>query len=151
MLRRFDDAVQDYAAIGAAPDFGMAYTNRCLNAALAGKDKASAIADCDEGIRLLPSRADVRETRGFVDLKYADNAAALADYDLALRTDANRPLSLYGRGIARVRTGDTDAGNADKQAARALYPDIRQGVRSLRRGVGAMSVIARGFLEPCSG
>ena len=66
----------------------------------------------------------MRETRGFVDLTYGDNEAALADYDAALKTDANRPLSLYGRGIARVRMGNTDAGNADKQAARALYPNI---------------------------
>ena len=124
VLRRFDDAVRDYtAAIDAAPDFGMAYTNRCLNAALAGKDKASAVADCDEAIRLLPARADVRETRGFVDLKYGDTESALPTTSV-FKTDANRPLSLYGRGIARMRTGDTDAGNADKQAARALYPNI---------------------------
>ena len=123
--RKYDMAIADYsAAIEAAPDFGMAYTNRCLNAALAGKDKASTLADCDQAIRLIPARAEVRETRGFVDLTYGDNEAALADYDAALKTDANRPLSLYGRGIARVRRGDTDAGNADKQAARALYPNI---------------------------
>jgi tetratricopeptide (TPR) repeat protein len=123
--RKYEAAIADYsAAIDSAPDFGMAYTNRCLNAALAGKDKVRTLADCDHAIRLIPARADVRETRGFVGLKYGDNQAALADYEAALKTDANRPLSLYGRGIARLRTGDTEAGNADKEAARALYPNV---------------------------
>ncbi len=123
--RKYEAAIADYsAAIEAAPEFGMAYTNRCLNAALAGRDKTAALADCDQAIRLIPARADVRETRGFVDLSYGDNEAALADYDAALKSDANRPLALYGRGIARVRLGDTDAGTADKQAARALYPNV---------------------------
>jgi tetratricopeptide (TPR) repeat protein len=123
--RKYDAAIRDYtAAIDATPDFGMAYTNRCLNAALAGRDKTSTLADCDAAIRLLPARADVRETRGFVDLKYGDNETAIADYDAALKTDPNRPLALYGRGIAHQRKGDTQAGTADKQAARALYTNI---------------------------
>lgn len=125
VLRNYDAAIQDYsAAIEAAPDFGMAYTNRCLNAAIAGRDKEATVADCDAGVRLLPARAEVRETRGFVNLKYGDNQAALADYDAALKTDPNRPLALYGRGIARQRTGDIENGAADKQAARALYTNI---------------------------
>ncbi len=123
--RRYALAVADYsAAIDAAPDFAMAYNNRCLNAALAGGDQASTLADCDEALRLLPERPDVRETRGFVDLKFGKNDAALEDYNAALKIAAGRPLSLYGRGIARLRTGDAEGGDADKQAARALYPNV---------------------------
>ena len=62
--RHYGAAIADYsAAIEAAPDFGMAYTNRCLNEALAGRDKAATLGDCDEALRLIPARADVRETR----------------------------------------------------------------------------------------
>jgi tetratricopeptide (TPR) repeat protein len=123
--RDYEAAIRDYtAAIAASPDFAMAYANRCLNAALAGHDKEAAMADCDTAVRLLPGRADLRETRAFVHLKYGDNDAAIADYDIALKTDPNRPLALYGRGIARLRKGDTEAGAADKQAARALYTNI---------------------------
>jgi tetratricopeptide (TPR) repeat protein len=123
--RHYDAAIADYsAAIAAAPDFGMAYTNRCLNEALAGKDKPATLRDCDEALRLIPARADVRETRGFVHLAYGDNDDAVADYDAVLKGDPNRPLALYGRGIARTRLGDADAGGADKQTARALYLNV---------------------------
>ena len=123
--RRYEEAIKDYsAAIEAVPDFGMAYTNRCLNAALAGKDKDRTLADCNQAVTLLPARAEAHETRGFANLKYGDNRAAISDYDAALKGDANRPLSLYGRGIARVRMGDKEEGFADQQAARKLYPNV---------------------------
>jgi hypothetical protein len=31
---------------------------------------------------------------------------------------------LYGRGIAKLKSGDTDGGNADMAAATAIQPDI---------------------------
>jgi hypothetical protein len=71
----------------------------------------------------LPGNPEVRETRGFVYLKLGDAALALREYDDALRTNANRPLALFGRGLARVRNGD-QKGEEDKHAARALTPDI---------------------------
>jgi tetratricopeptide (TPR) repeat protein len=121
----YDSAIADYsAAIKVAPDLGIAYANRCLSAALAGRDKAAVQNDCDRAVQLLPARPDIRETLGFVDLKYGDNIAALDQYDAALKLSDNRPLALYGRGIARTRTGDVAAGGADQQAARALYPNI---------------------------
>jgi tetratricopeptide (TPR) repeat protein len=125
VARNYQAALLDYsAAIDVSPDLGMAYANRCLNAALIGREKATTLADCDHAEKLLPASADLRETRGFVELKYADNTAALDHYDQALKLEDNRPLALYGRGIARVRTGDTAGGTADKQAARKLYPNV---------------------------
>jgi hypothetical protein len=38
--------------------------------------------------------------------------------------DANRPLALYGLGLARIRMGRKDEGEAKQAAAVALSPDI---------------------------
>jgi tetratricopeptide (TPR) repeat protein len=123
--RDYDAAIADYtAALDASPDLGMAYANRCLTAALAGHDQKTVQNDCTHAVQLLPARPDIRETRAFVDLKYGDNAAAIDEYDAALKLADNRPLALYGRGIARVRLGDGTAGRADQQAARAIYPNV---------------------------
>jgi len=31
---------------------------------------------------------------------------------------------LYGRGVAKLKSGDADGGNADMAAAKAMQPDI---------------------------
>ena len=127
VARNYAAAVLDYsAAIDLSPDLGMAYANRCLSAALIGRDKTATLADCDQAERLMPASASVRETRAFVELKYGDNEAALEHYDQALTLEDNRPLALYGRGIARTRSGDVAGGAADKQVARKLYPNIER-------------------------
>jgi tetratricopeptide (TPR) repeat protein len=51
---------------------------------------------------------------------------AIADYDAALAIDPKIPWSLYGRGIARQRLGETTAGQGDVAAAAALAPGIAE-------------------------
>jgi hypothetical protein len=50
--------------------------------------------------------------------------AAEADYSAALKQSGKVPASLYGRGMARLKRGETDAGNADIADAKALDPNI---------------------------
>jgi hypothetical protein len=57
-------------------------------------------------------------------LKSGDHAAALADYETALRGNPNRPLALFGRGLALIATGEARQGKADLAAARALMPTV---------------------------
>ena len=40
-----------------------------------------------------------------------------ADFDAALKLDSRQPRSLYGRGTAKLKKGDTAGGNADLAAA----------------------------------
>jgi len=123
--KEFDAAISDYsAAIALDPRLGWAYLNRCLTRAVLGKDLPQALADCDEAMKLLPENPEVRETRGFVFLKLNDADLALLEYDSVLVASPNRPLALYGRGLARARRGDVKGGIADKEAARALFADI---------------------------
>lgn len=121
----YDKALADYdAALKLEPDMGLAYNNRCLIRAITGKDLVAGMQDCDRAQKLMPLNIDVRITRGFIFLKLGDPKLAINEYDAALDVDPNRPLALYGRGIARIMTGETRAGEGDKAAALTLDPEV---------------------------
>lgn len=123
--REFDAAIADYSgAIDRDPRQAWAYANRCLARSITGKDMAGASLDCDKALELLPQNPEVRETRGFLFLKLGKPDTAIHEYEVALQVDPNRPLALYGRGLARIMKGDKIPGEADRRAARALYPNI---------------------------
>ena len=50
--------------------------------------------------------------------------SAIADFDAALELVPDNASSLYGRGLARLKKGDTAGGNADIKAAQAIKADI---------------------------
>ena len=73
-------------------------------------------------------------TRGFVYLRLERFDNAIADYDAALKINSQMANSLYGRGFAKLKKGDTPGGNDDIAAAKAIQADIaeefaRDGVR----------------------
>jgi hypothetical protein len=49
---------------------------------------------------------------------------AVADYDAALGLNAKLASSLYGRGLAKQKKGDTPGASADIAAAKAIRQDI---------------------------
>ena len=117
----YQKAIADYtSAIDLDPTFGNAYNNRCLTLTVIGQDLVRALADCDEGLKLAPLNLDVRDTRGFIYLKLGDPALAMNEYNAALERDPNRAIALYGRGLAKIRTGDIKGGEGDQAAARTL-------------------------------
>jgi tetratricopeptide (TPR) repeat protein len=121
----YELAVMDYStALYLDPSLGAAYLNRCLTRTIQGKELVMALADCDQALKLLPLSIAARETRGFIYLKLGDPAIAIAEYEAALQMDANRPLALYGLGLAKIRMGRKDDGEANQAAALALAPDI---------------------------
>ena len=123
--KQYDLAAADYtSAIGLDPNMGLAYTNRCLTRAIVGKDLVGALGDCDKALKLMPNNAAVHETRAFTYLKMGDAEIAIQEYSTALETKPDQPLSLYGRGLARVKAGHTREGAADKASALALDPAI---------------------------
>lgn len=125
--REYQKAIADYtAAIDLDENFGLAYNNRCLTRAIVGQDLLRALADCDVALRLIPLNLDVRDTRGFIYLKLGDPALALNEYNAALEKDPNRATALFGRGLARIRTGDIRGGEGDQAAARTIDPEIDQ-------------------------
>jgi len=116
-LKQYDKALADYsAAIDLDRTLGLAFNNRALTRVVLDKELKAALDDADEALRLMPINLDVRETRGFIFLKLNEPAQALVNYDAALALDPNRALALYGRGLSRLRMGDS-GGKADQQAA----------------------------------
>src|SRR5262249_28605637 len=63
-------------------------------------------------------------SRGLVQLKLGAFAQAIADYGAAAAKNARDANSLYGGGIAKLRSGDAAGGEADISAAKAIKPDI---------------------------
>ena len=121
----YPKAIEDYTrAIEADARMSWAFNNRCLTRVISGRDLVDALSDCDEALKLQPDNVETRETRGFVFLKLGEKEIALHEYDAALRADPDRPVALYGRGLARVAKGDVTSGESDKAAARALLPDV---------------------------
>jgi tetratricopeptide (TPR) repeat protein len=46
--------------------------------------------------------------------------SAIEDYNSALRIEPKMASALYGRGLARLKKGDSSGGNADVAAAKKL-------------------------------
>jgi tetratricopeptide (TPR) repeat protein len=57
-------------------------------------------------------------------LKMGQWDSAIDDYSSALRLDPKLASSLYGRGLAKLKKGDTTDGNADIAEAKAIEANI---------------------------
>jgi len=77
-------------------------------------------------LRLAPGDPGTLDSRGFVYLKLGRFSQAIADYDAALAGNPRESGSLYGRGLARLRSQDTEGGRADLAAAKALDPAVAE-------------------------
>ncbi len=77
---------------------------------------------CDAAIRTRPSLA-AYEARGYLHFVRRDLDNAIADFSAAIGIDAARAFSLYGRGMARLISGDA-AGQNEMEAAIMLQRDI---------------------------
>ncbi len=86
------------------------------------------IEQCDAAIRASPTLA-AYERRGYLYLIQRrgldDLEKSIADFSAALRFDASRALSLYGRGMARLFSGDA-AGQNEMEAAIMLQQNIAE-------------------------
>jgi tetratricopeptide (TPR) repeat protein len=112
-------------AISLDPKNAGAWDLRCYDRAKANRDLSQALADCNESLRLEPNDTGTRGSRGFVYLRLNRLDEAIADFDAALKPRPNT-YWLYGRGIAKLRKGDTAGGNADITAAKGYKADIAE-------------------------
>ena len=126
---RLNDAIAQYDLwIAAHPDdsrHALALNGRCWARALMGQDLDKALSDCDAAHRSMPKNPNVLDSRGLVHLRRREFAKSIADYDAALAIQPRGAWSLYGRGLAKLDSGDA-AGKADLAAAIAVNPKIRE-------------------------
>lgn len=96
----------------------------CWERTKVGLQMDAAMADCNESLRLDPSSAEAFDTRCFAFYRLGQYVAAIKDCTAALDRNAKLPNSLYVRGLAKLKTGDTAGSNADIAAAKAINPKI---------------------------
>jgi tetratricopeptide (TPR) repeat protein len=98
-----------------------AVSSRCWWRALAG-GLTSALVDCDKAIGT--AYAIDLDSRGLFYLRTGNFGAAAADYGAVLKLDPKSASALFGRGVAKIKSGDRDAGMKDVGEARRLQADI---------------------------
>jgi len=96
------------------------YNDRCWARAVAKIDLDAALADCNEALRLRPDFVPALDSRAFVHMRGERFREAIADYDAAIMGSPQNPWSLYGRGIAKLRLGDTVGAQTDIAASKAV-------------------------------
>lgn len=104
-------------ALAWQPESAELWNSRCWVRAVSGEELDTALADCNEALRLAPRYAPALDSRGLVYLKRGELQAALADYNAALTLEPTNAHYRYGRGIVRIRMGDVEAGQSDLKLA----------------------------------
>ncbi len=97
---------------------------RCAARAHWGRQLDLALKDCGQALDRRNGDEFTLEQRGLIYLRLGRYREAIADYTGALKSYDGRVESLYGRGIAKLRTGDTAGGQADIAQATSIKADI---------------------------
>ena len=97
--------------------------NLCWDQATANVQLQRALADCNASIALKRGSPNL-DSRGFVLLRLQRYDEAIAAYDASIALVSTQSDSFYGRGIARLRKGQTLIGQGDLASARARSPGI---------------------------
>ena len=122
----YDRAIRDFdRVLRLSPKDAEALNNRCWTRAIIGRLQA-ALRDCNKALALQPNFADAFDSLAFTYLKIGHVRRAIVFYDAALRGNPEQASSLFGRGKAKLKNGDTTGGTADIEAAKAIKPDIAE-------------------------
>jgi hypothetical protein len=86
--------------------------------------RSAALHDCNMALQLDPGLAVALDSRGLINLKFGNYAAAIRDYSLSIEANPRSVSSLFDRGIeTRRRGGD---GTVDLTRAKSMDPNITQ-------------------------
>ena len=121
-----DLAASDFAeAASLNPKYEEAYAELCWDLGMAGKNLDAGLSACNAALQIKPDDVLAMDSRGFVELRLGKYTDAITDYDTSI-VNNRRASSLFGRGIAKLRSGDASGGKSDIDAATALDPGIVQ-------------------------
>lgn len=122
-LESYGRAVADYdRALERTPNSAEFLNSRCFVRAIQGRDLDQALDDCEAALRINDSPY-ILDSRAAVKLAAGDFDGAYADFDAAYRREPALAASLYGRGLAQIRLGRTEAGRRDIAEALVKDPD----------------------------
>jgi tetratricopeptide (TPR) repeat protein len=131
-LPLLDDWIRLHAGDAA---LGEGLNLRCWARGLANTLLGDALDDCRAAVRRDGPKPDYLDSLGLVQLRLGHYADAIAAYSQALTQQPDAAWSRYGRGLAKLRSGQTESAQADLAAARAIAPDID--ARTARFGLAA--------------
>ena len=114
---------------------GAALNTRCWARGLGNQMLKEALRDCRKAIKRDGENPDYLDSLGLVQLRLGHYAESIKAYEQALAQKPHVAWSRYCLGLAKIRSGQTDAGKADLAAARALDPEIE--ARAARYGLTA--------------
>ncbi|HMN45747.1 MAG TPA: tetratricopeptide repeat protein [Povalibacter sp.] len=97
---------------------------RCWLRAMEDLELPLALADCDAAIKQGARNSATYDSRALVHLRMGNYARSLDDYERALKLQPKEAWSLYGRGLARIRLGRKEQGDADIEAATAIDASV---------------------------
>jgi tetratricopeptide (TPR) repeat protein len=103
---------------------GAVLNERCWARGLSNQMLDEALKDCHKAIRRDGENPAYLDSLGLVELRLGNYPDSIKAYEQATAKNPRSAWSRYGLGLAKIRSGQTDAGNADLVAARALNPDI---------------------------
>jgi tetratricopeptide (TPR) repeat protein len=118
MLQRLD------TILAASPNDAPTLNDRCFWRGIAKTDLDGALADCDKSLKLEPGVPATLDSRAFVLFQLGRYQEALNGYDAALQADAHQAPSLFMRGLAKGKLGDTSGRDADIAAATKDDPSV---------------------------
>ena len=134
-LEDYQRASDQYSIwIAAHPDDSkrfVALNGRCWALAMTGRELDRALKDCNAALAIRPHTPAFLDSRGLVRVRMGDYAKAIMDYDEALKASPDMAWSHYGRGIAKLRLGQKEAGEADLAKAKALDPKLHERAKKL--------------------
>ncbi len=106
-----------------------AYNSRCWDRVLLDRELDVAMKDCEEALDVDGKNWHNVDSRAWLWLRLGQPENARADFDKAIGLHKDAGSSLYGRGILRLRQGDSAGAHADFVAARAATHDVDKMMR----------------------
>ncbi|HZR35342.1 MAG TPA: aspartyl protease family protein [Nevskia sp.] len=115
---------------------GNTLNERCWARSLANQKLEDALKDCRKAIRRDGETPAFLDSLGMVELRLGHYPESIKAYRKAVAGLPRSAWTRYGLGLAELRGGQAEAGNADLAAARALDPqiDTRAGQYGLAAG-----------------
>jgi tetratricopeptide (TPR) repeat protein len=121
-----DDALDDAQAMVDLSPAGdpEALNSRCWARGVLGAELPAALADCQQSLAVRPNSAETLDSLAMVYFRQGRFPEAVDQYSAALAADPKQNASLFMRGVAKLRAGDKDGGEADIAAAEAVDKSV---------------------------
>ncbi|OOG41580.1 hypothetical protein B0E51_07870 [Rhodanobacter sp. C05] len=114
---------------------GAVLNERCWARGLSNQMLDDALKDCRKAIKRDGEKPAYLDSLGLVQLRLGHDPESIKAYEQAVAQMPHNAWSRYGLGLAKIRSGQTDEGNADLVAARGLDPEIE--ARATKYGLTA--------------